>query len=248
MTADQLLLGLALGVGLGLVFAALGAGGGVLGVPVLLYVFHQPMSQATGTSLAILFGTALVSAISHYRRGNVDAKLAAVFGAAALIAAPAGAVLHRRLPEKVTIGLFCAVLLAAAVRMWTAKSEGEGHGRFLLAPTVGLGLAVGLVTGLLGVGGGFLIVPALSTFLGVGVRKAIGTSSAIVCASSLSGAATYAFEGAVEPTLLALIGGGALLGALVGVPLAQKLPERALRRAFAVVAVLVSARMVASLL
>ena len=247
MNAEQLALGLSLGAALGLVFGALGAGGGVLGVPVLLYVFHQPMAQATGTSLAILFGTALVSAISHHRRGNVDTKLALAFGAAALIAAPAGALLHRRLPENVTLALFCAVLLAAAARMWFAKSEGEGHGRFALVPTLGLGVAVGLLTGLLGVGGGFLIVPALTMFLGAGVRRAIGTSSAIVCASSLSGAATYALDGAVEPTLLAVVGGGALLGAFLGVPLASKLPERALRRAFAVVAVLVCARMLASL-
>lgn len=247
MSAEQLLLGLVLGAGLGLVFAALGAGGGLLAVPVLLYVFHQPMARATGTALAILFGSALVSAVAHARRGNVDAKIALAFGGAALAGAPLGALLHRRLPEPVTVALFCAVLLAAAVRMWLAKSDGEGHGRFSLPTTLALGLVIGVLTGLLGVGGGFLVVPALSTFLGVPVRRAIGTSAAIVCVSSLSGAVTYAIEGALEPELLAIIGTGALLGAAAGVPLAQKLPEAALRRGFAVVAVLVCARMLASL-
>jgi uncharacterized protein len=249
VNTEQLLLGVLLGGGLGLVFAALGAGGGVLAVPVLLYVFHRPMEAATGTSLAILFGTALVSAISHGRRGNVDVKIALAFGGAALAAAPLGALVHRRLPERVTVAAFCVVLLIAAARMWLAPGkDAEAHGRFSLVPTLALGLGIGFVTGLLGVGGGFLIVPALTALLGVPVRRAIGTSAAIVCASSLSGAATYAVAGAVEPQLLFVIGGGALLGAVAGVPLSQKLPEQALRRGFAVVAVLVCARMVASLL
>jgi uncharacterized membrane protein YfcA len=247
VSAEQLIVGLVLGLGLGLVFAALGAGGGVLAVPVLLYVFHQPLAQATGTALAIVFGTALISAIAHFRRGNLDPKVALAFGGAALAGAPPGALLHHMLPERVTLVMFCAVLLIAAVRMWLASREGEGQGRFALLPTLGLGLSLGVLTGLLGVGGGFLIVPALSMFLGVPVRRAIGTSAAIVCASSLSGAATYALQGSLEPTLLAVVGTGAVAGAALGVPLAAKLPEAALRKAFAVIAVAVCARMLVSL-
>jgi uncharacterized membrane protein YfcA len=247
MSIEQQLLGLVLGAGLGLVFAALGAGGGVLAVPVLLYAFHQPLPQATGTALAIMFGTGLVSALAHLRRGNLDLKVALTFGGAALAGAPPGALLHGLLPERLTLLMFCAVLLVASVRMWLGRREGAGAGQFALLPTLGLGLAVGALTGLLGVGGGFLIVPALSTLLGVPVRRAIGTSAAIVCASSLSGAATYALRGSLEPRLLALVGAGAVAGAALGVPLASKLPEAALRKAFAVVAVAVCVRMLASL-
>lgn len=241
-------MGLLLGVGLGLVFAALGAGGGVLAVPLLLYGFHQPLAQATGTSLAIVFGTALVAAVVHARRGNVDWKVAAAFAPAALVAAPLGALLHHALPARLTLGAFCAALLVAAARMWLSKREGAGQGTFALLPTVGLGLMVGLLTGLLGVGGGFLIVPALSSLLGVPVRRAIGTSAAVVCAASLSGAVTHAAKGALEPQLLAVVGAGALLGAVAGVPLSARLPEAMLRKAFAVVAVAVALGMLSTLL
>lgn len=247
MTLEQALLGLAIGAGLGLVFGALGAGGGVLGVPVLLYVFHLPLAKATGTSLAIVFGTALISALAHARKGNLDARIAAAFGLAAVLTAPLGALVHRLLPEKVTLGLFCLALAVAAVRMWFSKSEGEGQGTFRLVLTLALGAFVGFCTGLLGVGGGFLVVPALSMFLGVPVRRAIGTSTAIVCASSLTGAIGYAVQGALEPGLLLTIGGGSLAGALIGVPLAQKLPEARLRKGFAIVALAVCARMLFSL-
>ena len=248
MSADQLLLGAGLGAVLGLTFAALGAGGGLLAVPVLLYVFHQPLTPATGTALAILFGAAVVSAVSHHRHGNVDWKVAAVFGAGSLTGAPLGALLHQRLPERLTLGLFCAVLLAAAVRMGLSKGDAEAKGGFQPLPGAALGVGIGVLSGLLGVGGGFLIVPALTTFLGVPVRRAIGTSTAVVGASSLGGAATYVAEGAVEPTLLAVIGGGAALGALLGAPLGRRLPEPALRKAFAVLALGVCGRMLASVL
>lgn len=238
--SGELLLGLGLGALLGLVFSALGAGGGLLATPVLLFVFRLPVTEAAGASLAVLFAAALVSAIAHHRRGNVDAKLALVFGGAALLGAPLGAWLHRRLPERVLLALFCAVLLFAAVRMWLQPSA-EG-GRFSYTRAA-LGFPIGALSGLLGVGGGFLIVPALTSVLGVPVRRAIGTSTAIVCVTSLSGAAAYS---AIDARVIAMAGGAAL-GALAGVPLSGRVPERLLRKGFAVLALLILARMLYAL-
>ena len=240
------LLGLVLGAGMGLVFSAIGAGGGVLAVPLMLFVFHLPLSQATGSALAVVCGTAAVSVFFHARRGNVDWRVAGAFSVAAMACAPLGGLLHTQVPDRVTLVLFCAVLALVAIRMWRSTEplpEPQSKGHFAWPPTLGLGAATGVLTGLLGVGGGFLVVPALTTLLGVPMRIAVGTSAAVVCASSLSGALTYAASGQVAWPLLTTVGVGALLGAAAGVPLSHKLPERALRRGFAGVALLVGARM-----
>ena len=192
-----------------LIFSALGAGGGVLAVPVLMFVFHLPLPRAIGTALAILFATALVSSLVHFRRGNVDARVALAFGGAALCSAPLGAWAHRLIPERVTLSMFCAVLGGSAIRMWLHRPDAEARGAFAWLPTVALGLAVGLLTGLLGVGGGLIAVPVLTTLLGVPVRRAVGTSAAVVCASSLSGAVSYALVGSVEWAALGTVGVGA---------------------------------------
>jgi uncharacterized membrane protein YfcA len=238
------LLGLLLGAGLGLVFSSIGAGGGTLAVPVMLLVFHQPLAPATGSALAVVFGTALVSAVFHWRRGNVDARLAVGFGAAAMAFAPLGGLLHRYTPDRVTLGLFCAVLALVAVRMWrTVDGAGPTRGHFAWPKLVALGATTGVMTGLLGIGGGFVVVPALTTLLGVPMRIAVGTSTAVVCAASFSGALTYAASGALAWPLLLTVGSGALLRAALGVPLSHRLPELLLRRAFAVIALLVCLRM-----
>lgn len=268
MDEGRALLGLLLGAGLGLIFSGVGAGGGSLAVPVMLLAFHQPLAQATGSALAVVFGTAAVSLFFHARKGNVDWRMGLGFGAAAMACAPLGGVLHRYTPDRVTLGLFCAVLAVVAVRMWRppdASAQPRGQlspplsrgplsvasaplGRlrkFAWAPALALGAATGVLTGLLGVGGGFVVVPALTTLLGVPMRTAVGTSAAIVCASSLSGAVTYAASGALAWPSLITVGVGALFGAAVGVPLSHRLPEVALRRAFSAIAILVCLRMLA---
>ena len=231
---------------MGLVISALGAGGSMFIVPVFLYVFHEPLPVATGTSLAVVGAGALVGAVMHYRRGNVRLKVALAFAAGSMVAAPFGALAHALVPDRVAVGLFSVVLVAAAARMlWGApqpKEDGDAHRLRTLVP---LGVGVGLLTGFLGVGGGFVILPALTLVARLPLKAAVGTSLAIIGLTSVSGAAGYAAKGLVSADLLLSVGGGAMLGAVGGVPLASVLPEKPLRYGFAFLAATVALYMFA---
>lgn len=233
--------GLFAGAAMGLVISALGAGGSMFIVPVFLYVFHEPVPVATGTSLAVVGAGALVGALVHYRRGNLRLRVALAFAAGSTVAAPVGAWAHSFVSDRVAVGLFSAVLVVAAVRMLSGtapvKVDAEPHRLRVLVP---LGVGVGLLTGFLGVGGGFVILPALAIVARLPLREAVGTSLAIIALTSITGAAGYAVKGLVSANLLVSVGGGAMLGALAGAPLASKMPERPIRYGFAAVAATVA--------
>lgn len=240
--ALRLMLAFLSGLGMGLVFAVLGAGGGILAVPVLLVLFDLPMGSATAGGLAVVFAAASTSALGHARAGKVDWRTAVLFGPASIVGAVLGARLNAWVPERVTAGLFAGVLLLATASLFRAKSDQPkpAPSRVLLAVA---GLALGVMTGFLGVGGGFLMVPALIGLAGLPIHRAVGTSAVLITASSLAGSVAVL---ATRPALLALIApiaGGAAVGALLGVPLSSKLPPRPLRLAFAALSIVVAAGM-----
>lgn len=232
------------GVALGVVFAVLGAGGGILAVPVLLVVFGTSLQTATGAGLAVVWAAALSGALSHGRAGRVDWKVAASFGLPSVAGAALGAQLHALVPEKVTMVAFAVVLLAALVALFRPRTAGGGAPAKLLALLVA-GLVTGALTGFLGVGGGFLIVPALTLFAGLPLHRAIGTSMAVIALASLSGAVVHLLAGHVPLALVLPMGAGAVLGAVVGAPLSGRLPERPLRVGFAGLSVVVAVGMLA---
>lgn len=236
------MLAFVVGLTLGVVFALLGAGGGILAVPTLMVLFSESMTVATGAGLAVVFAAAVAGAIAHGRAGRVDWRVAGLFGLPSIAGAVAGAKLHALVPERVTMGLFAFVLLLAVGSMLRGRREGGGApGSTLLL--LGVGVATGVLTGFLGVGGGFLIVPALTVFAQVPLHRAIGTSMAIIAASSLSGAITHLIAGHVPLALVAPMAAGAVIGALVGAPLSARLPERPLKLGFVGLAVVVSTGM-----
>ena len=232
---------------IGLVLGALGGGGSILTVPVLVYIMGVPTVEATAYSLFVVGVTAAVGAVAYIRQGAVDIRMAALFAAPSLIAV----FLTRRflvpaIPQTIlTIGsfslsretaimsLFSITMLLAAVSMirgcrrCTAESEGDATGRNGSPPVVavlGEGLLVGTVTGIVGAGGGFLIIPALVLLGRVPMRTAVGTSLLIIAAKSLIGfsgdvaAATAINWGFLLPfTALALVGivAGSLLSAAI---------------------------------
>lgn len=236
------MLAFVVGLTLGVVFALLGAGGGILAVPSLMVVFSESMTVATGAGLAVVFAAAVAGSIAHGREGRVDWRVAGLFGAPSIVGAVAGAKLHSLVPERVTMGLFSLVLLLAVGSMLRGRREGVGSRSSTLL-LLGVGMATGVLTGFLGVGGGFLIVPALTVFAQVPLHRAIGTSMAVIAASSLSGAITHLVAGHVPFALVGPMAAGAVLGALVGAPLSARLPERPLKVGFAVLAVVVAAGM-----
>lgn len=229
------------GLGMGLVFAVLGAGGGIIAVPVLLVLFKLPMSAATGGGLAVVFAAAVTAAAGHARARRVDWRVALLFGPPSMLGAVVGAQLNPLVPERITSALFAAVLLVATASLFRKKNENPAAAPKLALIAVGLGL--GVMTGFLGVGGGFLVVPALVSLAGVPLQRAVGTSAVVIAVSSFSGALTTLVRSPELVPLLLPIGAGAALGALLGVGLAGKLPPKPLRAAFAVLAVVVAGGM-----
>lgn len=223
--------------------SVLGAGGSIFVVPALIYGLHTTASEATGTSLLVVGGASLVGAVGHWRRGHVHLRVAAVFSVAAMLGAVGGTSLHALATDRVLTTLFAIILFVAAARMAFGKTVDVAEAEPRIAILVPLGLGIGVVSGFLGVGGGFLILPALSLGARLPVRLAIGTSLVVIAASSLTGAATHAAHGLLRFDVLASVGSGALLGALAGAPLAGKIPERPLKRGFSVLAVCVGAYM-----
>ncbi|MGQ0505735.1 MAG: sulfite exporter TauE/SafE family protein [Myxococcaceae bacterium] len=241
--------GVLAGAAMGLTISVLGAGGSLFIVPVLIFLFHEPVTRATGTSLAVVFAAALVGTVGHWRKGNVAPRVAVLFGVSAMAGAFLGAQLHPLASERASHLFFAIALVVAAVRMAKGnppdvQADDAPPSVMLLIP---LGICAGVMTGFLGVGGGFLIVPILVFLARMHVRQAIGTSLAVIALSSVSGAVGYALQGEVSGTLMLSIGGGAVAGAVLGAPLSGRIAERPLRLLFAAMAALLAVRFLAPL-
>jgi uncharacterized membrane protein YfcA len=230
-----------IGLLLGLTFAVLGAGGGIVAVPVLLLLFSLPLRDATSAALAIVFAAALTATVGHARAKRIDWKTALVLGPVTMVGAVLGAKLNPWLPERLSAGLFSLVLVAATVSLFRDQpTDSVAAPRALLWV---VGLMVGVLTGVLGVGGGFLLVPLLVGLAGLSLHRAVGTSAALIAASSLAGGTTALLG---RPDLVQLVwpmGVGAVLGAVMGVPFSGRLPERVLRFGFAALSLTIAVGM-----
>ena len=238
--APPLLLALALSTLIGVSLGLLGGGGSILAVPVLVYVARVDVHAAIGMSLAVVGATALVGALVHARAGRVDLRAAAIFGGVGMLGVPIGAQATHAVAPRVLMLLFAALMLAVGTLMprWRGVPRpGSPRPHPLAVPAAGLG--VGLLTGFLGVGGGFLIVPALTLLVGLPIHRAIGTSLMVIAATSATGLAGHLGRGEVPLGLTAAFTMAAAAGALGGVRLAGTLDPGRLRRAFAAFVILV---------
>lgn len=236
----HLLLALALSTLIGVSLGLLGGGGSILAVPVLVYVARVDVHAAIGMSLAVVGTTALVGGLVHARAGRVDLRAAALFGGAGMLGAPLGAQATQAVAPRVLLLLFAALMLAVGGLMLRGKAgprSGTPRPHPVAVPAAGFG--VGLLTGFLGVGGGFLIVPALTLLAGLPIHAAIGTSLLVIAANSAAGVAGHLRQGEMPLGLTAAFTASAALGALAGVRLASSLDPLRLRRAFAVFVILV---------
>lgn len=233
------LLPVALGTLIGLSLGAIGGGGSILTVPILVYVMGQSAHAATATSLAIVGSVALVGAIPHWRAGRAQLATAVPFGLAGVAGAFAGAWANHLLPGRVLLGLFGALMIVVAARMLAPRLSKRDAPR-TLRPSAWwprlliAGLAVGVLTGFFGVGGGFLIVPALTLLLGLGMREAVGASLVVIAINSAAGLTAHLRYSHLDLALALLFALGGAAGAIAGALLTGRLPERALQRAFAV--------------
>jgi len=238
--APHLVLALFLSTLIGVSLGLLGGGGSILAVPVLVYVARVDVHSAIGMSLAIVGTTALVGGLVHARAGRVDLRAAALFGGAGMLGAPLGAQATHAVAPRVLLLLFAALMLAVGGLMLRGKAgarPGTPRPHPVGVPAAGFG--VGLLTGFLGVGGGFLIVPALTLLARLPIHTAIGTSLLVIAANSAAGVLGHLRQGEMPLGLTAAFTASAALGALAGVRLASSLDPARLRRAFAVFVVLV---------
>lgn len=222
-------LALLIGVSLGL----LGGGGAILTTPILLYVVGLDAKEAITGSLLVVGVTSAVSTAFHMRLGNVDFRTGAIFGGAGMAGAFVGGKLAAYISGTVLLIAFAAMMLVTAIMMLRGRREVKGDGQMHPVKVVAVGASVGLVAGLLGAGGGFLIVPALTLFGGIPMRRAIGTSLFVITLQSFAGFAGHAAHSHVDVPVLALMTATAVVGTIAGVRLAQRVSADSLRRGFA---------------
>ena len=231
-----LLYGLAVGISLGLT----GGGGSIITVPLLVYLVGEPVHVAIPTSLVIVGGTAFAGYLD--RRSVADTRCGLIVGFIGLLGAMPGRYAAEFFSGRVLLLLFAAIMLVASFFMFSSRTyEATKDGRPNWFAVGIVGIAIGFLTGFLGVGGGFLIVPSLVLVLGMSMRAAIPTSLLVIainCASSLVGEAFVAGHTASATTVawgvaaLFLVGG--LAGSWIGGALTARLKGRALKRVFAV--------------
>lgn len=247
------MLGLALAVAVGFILGLLGGGGSILALPIFLYVFKVPTKSAVAMSLAVVGMSAAVGFLSHWRQGTVNLRVALPFGLLAMAGAFGTAKVAHEVPANVQLTLFVVFALTAAVFMLrdslrTAPlHETAPTGpppRF--SPVLGVqAVAVGVLTALIGAGGGFVIVPALVLIAKVPVRSAVGSSLLIIAMNGLSGFIGYIGVVPIEWKLVGEFTGLAAVGAILGALVAPRVPTRRIKQGFAVTILLLGALVVA---
>src|SRR5262245_5011060 len=220
--------GLAIGILLGLV----GAGGSILAVPVLVYVLGEPVKQATTESLLIVGLTALAGALTSAREHRVRWRVGLAFAAAGAAAAVVGTALNRLVGSSAILLGFGALLLAAAYAM-TRAPDPRVRPPHVPARIGAAGAATGLLTGFFGVGGGFLIVPALTLGVCLPLALAVGTSLLVITLTSTTALAAHLASGGINVSLSAGFAGAAVAGAVAGSRLHARVREPVLRSLFA---------------
>lgn len=254
----------------GLSMGLTGGGGAILAVPLLVYWLGEDPQVAVVISLATVAGTAVIGTAERARLKQVEFPTGLLFAAAGMLTAPLGSWLGEHLPPNLLLVAFAMLMLLIAVRMWwqadqaipppaeacgpedgpSCSRDPEGKLRLtsrcaMLLATIGL--TVGLLSGLFGVGGGFLIVPALVTFASMGLSRAVGTSLLVMSLVGLAGVAGHLLQGREVPWEVTLLFvAGSVPGLFVGSALTRQLPRALLSKIFAAmilaVAVFVIAR------
>ncbi|MEU6141078.1 sulfite exporter TauE/SafE family protein [Streptomyces sp. NPDC047081] len=239
-------LALLAGALVGLALGALGAGGSILTVPALVYLLGFSAAEATTTSLVIVIVTSLTALVAHARTGAVRWRAGLLFAAAGLVPAAVAGALSAHIPGTVLTLAFAALAVTAAGKMLRRRTPHRG-GRVSGVRAAGAGAGLGTVTGFLGVGGGFLAVPALVTVLAVPMSAAVGTSLLVIVANALVALAARAHTAVqldwapIMPFLAT-----AVLGAWDGRRLAAKVSAAVLQRVFGCVLLAVALAMAVS--
>ena len=243
MFAAALVPGVLIGAALGL----LGGGGSVLTVPVFVYVLGFEPKAAIAMSLAVVGVTSALGTAGHWRAGNVNVRIALVFGGVAMLGTLLGVRLSQFVPGPTQLVIFGAVMLAAAVFMLRGRPPCEEEsGECVASPVVSAlkvvpaGLSVGVLTGIVGVGGGFLIVPAL-VLMRMSLREAVGTSLLIITGTCVVGFLGFLGHVRLDWAAMGFVAAGTMPGIALGGYLHRFVPQPILRRGFAGLLVIMAA-------
>jgi uncharacterized membrane protein YfcA len=231
MTALAIVLAVLVGLSLGL----LGGGGSILTVPLLVYVAGVEAKAAIATSLLVVGVTSAVGALSHARAGRVQWRTGLLFGGAGMVGAYGGGRLAQLIPGEILLLAFALMMVATAVAMLRGRKQVDPtrvHDRLPVGRVLLDGLVVGLVTGLVGAGGGFLVVPALALLGGLPMPVAVGTSLVVIAIKSFGGLAGYLASVQVDWGLALGVTAAAVVGALVGGRLVSRVHPETLRKGF----------------
>ena len=252
ISATQSLLGLASGMLVGFSLGLIGGGGSILAVPLMVYVVGVPEPHvAIGTSAIAVAANAAINLSNHARGGTVVWSCALMFAAAGIVGAFGGSLLGKMIDGQKLLALFALVMLVIAMLMLKTRARVGGSDIKMslanLPAIVGLGLATGTLSGFFGIGGGFLIVPALMLATGMSIMNAVSSSLVAVTAFGTTTALSYAWSGLVSWSLAGLFVLGGIAGGLAGTRSARLLSARrgALNIVFAAVIIAVALYMLA---
>jgi len=238
-------------VAIGFSLGLLGSGGSIITVPVLVYLIGQDEKLAIAGSLFIVGSVALVASVQYVRLGMVDWRSVVVFGVPGMAGTWLGALLASVVPGVVQLTLFALVMLLASYLMLRPVDLGQAQrpprAHWKIAAD---GMLVGIVTGLVGVGGGFLIVPALVLLGGLAIHNAVATSLVIIALKSFSGFVKYVdvldrLELRLDWPVLTLMTALGVAGSVAGAKIARGIPQQQLKRGFGAFLVVMAAYILA---
>ena len=232
----------------GIAFGVFGAGGSILLVPILIYVLHLPVKVALGMALLILVMTGSLAALAHARSGNIHWRVGGQWAVISVGCAYVGGRVAGFIHPAVLLTMFAVVVVVASTAMIRRRPpeayREQGRPELPFWKFGLVGAALGLLTGVIGVGGGFLLVPALVLLCNVDVKKAIGTSLLIIAVNSVGGFLGFAAHTTFPMALTGTIAACNAVGSLIGERIGKPLPSHRLRPAFAVFLLVVGTVMV----
>lgn len=262
MSPLSLIFGAVVGLSLGLT----GGGGAIFAVPLLVYGLNVPTREAVGISLAAVGATSFVGFLNRWRLGQVEFRTGLLFAIAGMIGAPAGTWIAGLIPETLLLTSFAGLMVIVAIRLWQQASlpktettacptddldgptcQRDATGTLILTSRCAvllliIGVITGVLSGLFGVGGGFVIVPALVLFSGMSIHRAVGTSLMVIALVSVSGVTAQLWAGRdISPVVTGLFVVGGIAGLFAGQSIGRKLSGPVLQKVFVLAILAVAA-------
>ncbi len=230
---NALLLDSGLGLLIGLTLGLLGGGGSILTVPMLVYLVGQTPQAAVTASLVIVGVNSAAGVLLHRAQGAVNWRIAFIFGGVGMAFAYCAANFSKFFPSEALMIAFALLMLVVGALMLRGRAALKTQTDLCWRKVLFGGAAVGALTGFLGVGGGFLIVPTLVMLVGLPMKQAVGTSLVVIVMNSAAGLLGHLGETALDVGMIAVFVGAGMVGTYLGVRLAKRLKAEHLRQAFA---------------